>query len=105
MLIQEETRLKTQKTHSVHLLNHQEAEKNSKRKSGKNKKKGLHNLNESSKVIHKKEHRIIKCLFCNKIGHLKKDCLKHKAWFEKKGKHYAFVCFESNFIEVPHNTW
>ena len=79
MLIQEETRLKTQKTHSVHLLNHQEVEKNSKRKRGKSKKKGLYNLNESSKVIHKKEHRIIKCLFCNKIIHLKKDCLKCKA--------------------------
>ena len=79
MLIQEETRLKNQKTHSVHLLNHQKAEKNSKRKSGKNKKKGLHNLNESSKVIHKNEYGIIKYLFCNKIGHLKKGCLKYKA--------------------------
>ena len=78
MLVQEETRLKNQKTHSVHLLNHQEAEKNSKKKTGKNKKKGLHNLNESSKVIRKKEHGIIKYLFYNKIGHLKKDYLKRK---------------------------
>ena len=104
MLVQEETRLKNQRTHSVHLLSHQEAEKSSRKRSGKSKKKGLHNLNDSSKAIHKKEHGN-KCHFCYKVGHLKKDCLKRKAWFEKKGKPCALVCFESNFTEVPHNTW
>ena len=104
MLVQEETRLKNQRTHSVHLLSHQEAEKSSRKRSGNSKKKGLHNLNDSSKAIHKKE-RGNKCHFCYKVGHLKKDCLKRKAWFEKKGKLCALVCFESNFTEVPHNTW
>ena len=42
MLVQEETRLKNQKTHSVHFVNHQEAGKSSKKKPGKSKKKGLH---------------------------------------------------------------
>ena len=104
MLVQEETRLKNQRAHYVHLLSHQEAEKSSRKRSGKSKKKGLHNLNDSSKAIHKKE-RGNKCHFCYKVGHLKKDCLKRKAWFEKKGKPCALVCFESNFTEVPHNTW
>ena len=38
MIVQEETRLKNQKTHFVHLVS-QETEKSSKRKPGKNKKK------------------------------------------------------------------
>ena len=42
---------------------------------------------------------------CGKVGHLKNKCLKRKAWFEKKGIHYVSVCFESNLIEVPSNTW
>ena len=37
-------------------MSHQEAKKSSKRNNGKNKKNGLHNLNDSSKTIHKKEH-------------------------------------------------
>ena len=77
MLVQEKTRLKNQKPYSIHLMS-QKAKKSPKRKPGKNKKrKGSHNLNEISKVsqVHKKEHNI-KCYFYNKIGHLKKDCLK-----------------------------
>ena len=104
MLVQEETRLKSQQSHSVHLVRHQEAGSSSKRKPGKGKKKGLHNLNESSQV-HKKEYKNDKCHFCHKVGHYQKDCPKRKAWFEKKGKPSAFVCFESNFTEVPYNTW
>ncbi|TXG48434.1 hypothetical protein EZV62_027728 [Acer yangbiense] len=88
MLVQEETRLKNQKsTHSVHFVNHQEVGKSSKKKHGKSKKKGLHELNESSKAaqIHKKEYKNDKCRFCKKVGHYQNDCLKRKAWFEKKG--------------------
>ena len=42
---------------------------------------------------------------CEKLGHFKKDCLKHKAWFKKKGKPSAFVYFESNLVEVSYNPW
>jgi len=45
------------------------------------------------------------CHFCKKIGHYKKDCLKCKIWFEKKGKPKDFVCFELNLADVPCNTW
>ena len=41
----------------------------------------------------------------SKKGHVKKDCSKRKAWFEKKGKNLRIVCYESNLVEVPSNTW
>ena len=40
-----------------------------------------------------------------KKGHVKKDCIKRKAWFEKRGINLSFVCYESNLAEVPSNTW
>ena len=45
------------------------------------------------------------CFFYKKKGHMKKDCMKHKVWLEKKGISSSFVCYESNFINVNHNTW
>ena len=35
------------------------------------------------------------CFFCKKKGHMKKDCMKHKVWLEKKGTSFSFVCYES----------
>ena len=46
------------------------------------------------------------CRFCKKYGHKKTDCFKFKKWVEKKkGTLLALVCFESNIIDVPSNTW
>ena len=36
---------------------------------------------------------------------MKKDCIKRKTWFEKRGINLYFVCYESNLAEVPSNTW
>ena len=46
-----------------------------------------------------------KCSFCKKKGHMKKDCLKFKIWLNKKGIQFSFVCYESNMVNVNHNTW
>ena len=104
LLIQEEARLKKQGVHSINLMDQQEAETKPKKKNGKGK-QGLHKVNVSSTQVYKKEHKNDKCHFCKKPGHYQKDCLKHKAWFEKKGKLSAFVCFKSNLAEVLYNTW
>ena len=36
---------------------------------------------------------------------MKKDCLKFKKWFEKKGNLSSFVCYESIMANVNINTW
>ena len=50
----------------------------------KRKKKHLLNFQQDT---HKK-FKIDVCRFCKKEGHYQKDCLQHKAWFEKKCTHY-----------------
>ena len=37
-------------------------------------------------------------------GHMKKDCSKYKIWLDKKGTQFSFVCYESNMVNVNHNT-
>ena len=100
MLIREETRLKNQGIHSIHFVSHQRAGK----KHAKGKQRSL-KINESSAKIHKKEHNDDKCHFCGKLGYFQKDCLKLKAWFEKKGKPSSLICFESNLAKVIYSTW
>ena len=46
-----------------------------------------------------------KYFFWKKKGHMKKDCPKFKNWLEKKGTPFSFVCYESNIVNVNHNTW
>ena len=36
---------------------------------------------------------------------MKKDCPKFQKWIEKKDKSISFVCYESNMVDVNHNTW
>jgi len=67
--------------------------------------KGSLKINDDSLQIQNKVSKGNNCQFCRKSGHFQKDCLKCKFWFEKKGELNAHVCFESNLIEVPHNTW
>ena len=83
MLVQKETRLKNQGIHSIHFVSDQGARKKVRKKHAKGKQGSL-KINESSAKIHKKEHKDDKCHFYGKLGHFQKDCLKRKAWFEKK---------------------
>jgi len=81
-------------------VNNQGVGKKVNKKHGKD--KGPLKTVESSTKIQKKND---KCHFYGKFGHFHMNCPKRKAWFEKKGEHNAYVCFESNLTEVPHNTW
>lgn len=50
-----------------------------------------------------------KCFFYKKKGHLKANCKKFKTWFENKKKEQgnvlAYMCYESNLIDVPKDSW
>nr|XP_048331623.1 uncharacterized protein LOC125422950 [Ziziphus jujuba var. spinosa] len=64
------------------------------------KQKGKSNIPPQSNI--KKE---LKHFFCKKKGHIKKNCSKFKNSLDKKGTQVSFVCYESNMIDVNHNTW
>jgi len=105
MLVQEETRLKNQRSRSVHYVSHREnqgIEKKFNKKHGKG--KWSLKIDETFMPIQKKASKINNCHFCGKAGHFQKDYPKHNVWFEKKSEFNAYVYFESNLIEVPYNT-
>ncbi|KAG8375187.1 hypothetical protein BUALT_Bualt10G0074200 [Buddleja alternifolia] len=50
----------------------------------------------------------IKCYHCKKPGHKRFECTDFQAWLEKKkkeGNPLALVCFESNLVNAPINSW
>ena len=104
MLIQEEQRIKDNKTPTVYLVNHNGASTSGIKKSGGGKGKKGSTTHKASKGIFKKTSKE-RCNFCRKVGHFQKDCMKRRQWFEKKGMNSVLVCFESHFIDVPNNTW
>ncbi|XP_027338311.1 uncharacterized protein LOC113852273 [Abrus precatorius] len=90
MLVQEEIRLKNQGSHSVHYVSHKGHQGAGKKVVKKHDKgKGPLKINEASAQIQKNNDKD-KCRFCGKSGHFQKNCLKRKAWFEKKGKLNAY---------------
>ncbi|XP_024641115.1 uncharacterized protein [Medicago truncatula] len=71
--VQEEERLKREKTESAHLAtNSQNKRKRTAGNSSQNKKA-------------KEQPAGVKCFFCKKYGHMKNDCSKFAAWKVKKG--------------------
>ena len=83
MLVQKETRLKNQDSHSDQYVSHQGnqgAGKKFVKKHGKG--QGPIEINDGSVQIQKKASKGNNCHFCGKSGHFHKDCPKCKSWFE-----------------------
>lgn len=100
MLIQEEGRLKKLKGQVANLVGLKGASSSKGTPNRNNKKKGKTFVKGPESQINKE----MRCFLCKKTGHSKKYCPKRKEWFDKKDKHYSFVCTELNHIEVPNNT-
>jgi len=92
--VQEEKRLKHEKSESAHLVN-------TLKDKGKKRKK-----DEAAKSTHQKKPKENEnCFFCNKLGHVKKECTKYHTWRTKKGMFYTLVCSDVNLASVPRNSW
>ena len=103
--VQDENRLKQEKIESAHLAStSQEHGTNMKRKMDNKGKQTVYSGTSEQKV-QKKQNKKITCLFCKKVGHMKKACTKYAAWREKKGTLLNFVCSKINLAIVPINTW
>ncbi|KAL4361393.1 hypothetical protein GQ457_04G013430 [Hibiscus cannabinus] len=99
--VQEEERLKREKSESAHLASTSK-DKGKKRKYQNEAAKGPAAKGPAQK---KQEQAPLVCFFCDKTGHMKKDCTKYHAWRAKKGMNLTLVCSEVNLASVPRNTW
>ncbi|KAL4387760.1 hypothetical protein GQ457_09G019960 [Hibiscus cannabinus] len=99
--VQEEERLKREKSESAHLASTSK-DKGKKRKYQNEAAKGPAAKGPAQK---KQEQAPSVCFFCDKTGHMKKDCTKYHAWRAKKGMNLTLVCSEVNLASVPRNTW
>ncbi|RVW15892.1 Retrovirus-related Pol polyprotein from transposon TNT 1-94 [Vitis vinifera] len=82
--VQEEERLKQDKTESAHLAS--TSKDKGKRKNKDNK------VAASNGPEQKKQKVEVTCFFCNKPGHTKKECTKYAAWHVKKGMFLTLGC-------------
>ncbi|RVX23060.1 Retrovirus-related Pol polyprotein from transposon TNT 1-94 [Vitis vinifera] len=82
--VQEEERLKQDKTESAHLAS--TSKDKGKRKNKDNK------VAASNGPEQKKQKVEVTCFFCNKPGHTKKECTKYAAWRVKKGMFLTLGC-------------
>ncbi|KAJ9538813.1 hypothetical protein OSB04_031546 [Centaurea solstitialis] len=52
-----------------------------------------------------KNKRELKCFFCKKTGHFKKDCEGFKEWLNKKGNAKHFFSLETTINDSDHSWW
>ena len=114
----EEEKLKRENNESAHLvalgkLNNKKRVENA-RKSNFHSHKKNKNFKKSGSEMQKNgngnaNNTDLKCYHYNKKGHKRVDCFKFKNWLEKKKKEQgmlsAYVCFKSNLINVPLDSW
>ena len=95
--VQEEERIKRDRTESAHLTSNSQ---NNKRKRAKD--------TTESKAQQKKlstQAKVFICNFCKKERHMKIKCPKYAAWRVRKGMLLTLVCSKVNLTFVPKDTW
>ena len=103
--VQEEERLKQNKTESAHLAS------TSKERGNKRKNEAAKDAKDKGPLQKKQNQEKPQnvqnegCFFCKKEGHEKKECPKYHKWRAKKGTFLSLVCSEVNLASVPRNTW
>jgi len=86
--VQEEERLKQERTESAHVVS-------TSKDKGKRKRT---EENEAAKgPAQKKQNQGDNCFFCSNLGHVKKKCTTYHAWRAKKGMFLTLVCSEVKF--------
>ena len=99
--VQEEERIKKDKTESAHLaLTSQKKKRKRAKDYNKDTAEGI-----SKQKKGKTQDKEVTCYFCKKAGHFKKECPKYVAWRIKKGTLLTLVCSEVNLTSVPSHTW
>lgn len=99
LCVQEEDRLKQDRTESAHFTSI------SKDKGKRKRIEEPKNKAAAKGPEQKKQTKDNNCFFCRSSGHVKKDCAKYHAWRVKKGMILSLVCSEVNLASVPGNTW
>ena len=103
--VQEEERLKQNKTESAHLAS------TSKERGNKRKNEAAKDAKDKGPLQKKQNQEKPQnvqnegCFFCKKEGHEKKECPKYRKWRAKKGTFLSLVCSEVNLASVPRNIW
>ena len=94
--VQEEERLKQEKSEYAHVVS-------TSKDKGKRKKKCETATSKGPEP--KKTKGEQGCFFCGKPGYVKKECKKYHAWCVKKGTFLTLIYSETNLASVPRNIW
>ena len=97
--VQEEERIKKDKTESAHLALTSQKKK---RKRAKDSNKDIAEGKSKQKKGKTQDNKFT-CYFCKKAGHFKKECPKFVVWRIKT--FLTLVCYEVNLTSVPIHTW